>query len=53
MAWMTFEQAIHHAQREALMRGYRYRVYKSRSVVGWWNTVETDVRAPAASKRQP
>jgi hypothetical protein len=36
-AWMTFEQAIGHALLEAEQTGYRYRVFKSRSVVGWWN----------------
>jgi hypothetical protein len=39
-AWMTWEQAFRHAFQEAAATGRRYRVAKSRAVVGWWNTVQ-------------
>ncbi len=38
MAHMTWEQAFDYAFRQALITGRRYRVTKSRAVVGWWNT---------------
>lgn len=53
MFHMTFKQAIDYAQKAATTRGYRYRVYKSRAVVGWWNTFETDIKVPAANTRRP
>ncbi len=39
MAHVTWQQAFDHAYEMARWTGHRYRVYKSRSVIGWWNTV--------------
>lgn len=44
MSHMKFEQAIRYAHREACRRGFRYRVYKSRAVVGRWVTVQAETR---------
>lgn len=65
--WMTHEQALRYAAAEAAASGWRYRVYKTRSVVNWWNAVQTGervtdwrarkrlqrLRARAASMRRP
>lgn len=40
MACMTWEQAIAYAFAASRRDGCRYRVYKSRAVVGWWNVVQ-------------
>jgi hypothetical protein len=37
-AHMTWEQAFRHAHQQAALTGRRYRVFKSRAVVGWWNS---------------
>lgn len=48
-AWMTQQQAVRYASNEAAVTGYRFRVHKSRGVVGWWNTEATNV--PVRAKR--
>jgi hypothetical protein len=50
-AHMTFDQAISHALHNAAASGYRYRVYKSRNVVGWWNVVASTTPLGHQGKR--
>ena len=38
MAHMSWQEAFDYAFRMALLHGCWYRVYKSRSVTGWWVT---------------
>lgn len=37
---MTWEQAFIHAFESTKITGRRYRVFKSRGVIGWWQTIQ-------------